>query len=85
MLFRSSEGLRAIPDGFMLNMMQAGIYEVDGDISAAIAVYEKLLESRPNSEIVVNNLASLIAENAENEVELQGAYRSEERRVVKEG
>ncbi|MBO0332661.1 tetratricopeptide repeat protein [Sneathiella sp. CAU 1612] len=69
-----SEGLRAIPDGFMLNMMQAGIYEVDGDISAAIAVYEKLLESRPNSEIVVNNLASLIAENAENEVELQGAY-----------
>lgn len=69
-----SEGLKTNPDGFMLNMMQAGIYEVDGDISGAVKVYEKLLESRPNSEIVVNNLASLIAENAENEVELQWAY-----------
>ena len=69
-----SEGLKVIPYGFMLNMIQAGVYESDGDYSAAIEIYEKLLEERPNSEIVVNNLASLVAEHAENEDELQWAY-----------
>lgn len=68
------EGLKVTPDGFMLNMIQAGLYESEGDYSAAIEVYEMLLEAKPNSEIVVNNLASLVAEHAENEDELQWAY-----------
>jgi putative PEP-CTERM system TPR-repeat lipoprotein len=69
-----SRGLREVPDGFMINMIQAGVYESAGDIVNAIEIYEKLLELRPNSEIVVNNLASLIAEHAENDAELQWAY-----------
>ncbi len=69
-----SEGLKAVPDGFMLNMSQAGIYETDGAYEEAIRIYEKLLESRPNSDIVANNLASLIAENSQNDAELQWAY-----------
>jgi tetratricopeptide (TPR) repeat protein len=69
-----SEGLAAKPDGFLLNMMQAGLYESDGKFSDAIRIYEKLHESRPNSEIVINNLASLIAEEADSDAELQWAY-----------
>ncbi|MDF2368170.1 tetratricopeptide repeat protein [Sneathiella sp.] len=69
-----SEGLKAIPDGFMLNMIQASVYESNGNYSDAIETYEKLLDERPNSDIVVNNLASLIAEHAENEDALLWAY-----------
>lgn len=67
-------GLATLPDNFAMNLTQAGLYEEKGEADNAIAVYEKLLVDRPNSEIVVNNLASLIAEGAQDEESLQRAY-----------
>ncbi|MEH6525465.1 MAG: tetratricopeptide repeat protein [Sneathiella sp.] len=69
-----TSGLAALPDDFTMNLTQAGLYEAKGDVEKAIAVYEKLLVDRPNSEIVVNNLASLIAEGAQDEESLRRAY-----------
>ena len=67
-------GLATLPDNFAMNLTQAGLYEANGEADNAIAIYEKLLVDRPNSEIVVNNLASLIAEGAQDEESLQKAY-----------
>jgi tetratricopeptide (TPR) repeat protein len=67
-------GLAARPDDFPMNLTQAGLYEVGGQAEKAIAVYEKLLMERPNSEVVANNLASLIAEEAQDEESLRRAY-----------
>ncbi|USG61302.1 tetratricopeptide repeat protein [Sneathiella marina] len=67
-------GLAALPDNFTMNLTQAGLFEANGEADNAIAIYEKLLVTRPNSEIVVNNLASLIAEGAEDEESLRRAY-----------
>ena len=69
-----AEGIAALPESFILNLTQAGVFESEGQIAEAISTYEKLIESRPNSDIVVNNLASLIAESAENEDDLRRAY-----------
>ena len=55
-------------------MTQAGLYEAQEAFPAAISVYERLLKDKPNSEIVANNLASLIAEEAQDEDALRRAY-----------
>ncbi|MEX0828203.1 MAG: tetratricopeptide repeat protein [Haliea sp.] len=68
------EGLDVSPDGFLLNITQAGLLEAKGAYKDAISIYEKLLEDRPNSEIVANNLASLIAEESDDEKDLRRAY-----------
>ncbi len=67
-------GLEEQPDSFVLNLTQAGIYELNGNLTEAIATYEKMLKTRPNSEIVVNNLASLIADEAVDKEGLRRAY-----------
>ncbi|WP_340148671.1 tetratricopeptide repeat protein [uncultured Sneathiella sp.] len=69
-----AEGMESAEDGFMLRITQAEIYESSGANSDAIKIYEDLLEERPNSEIVANNLASLITEEAQSDAELQRAY-----------
>lgn len=69
-----SEGMESAEDGFMLRITQAEIYESSGANSDAIKIYEELLEERPNSEIVANNLASLITEEAQSDADLQRAY-----------
>tara|TARA_R110002074_G_scaffold97065_2_gene210725 strand:+ start:1980 stop:4412 length:2433 start_codon:yes stop_codon:yes gene_type:complete len=69
-----AEGMKTAADQFMLKITQAEIYEVSGANFDAIKIYEELLEERPNSEIVANNLASLIAEEAQSDADLQRAY-----------
>ncbi len=68
------QGLEVSPNGFLLNMTEAGLLESEGAYRDAIKIYEKLLEERPNSEIVANNLASLIAEDSDEERDLRRAY-----------
>ena len=53
-------GLEAIPDAPNLQWALAGEYERQGDIDAAIGIYEELYALNSNSIIVANNLASLI-------------------------
>jgi tetratricopeptide (TPR) repeat protein len=56
------QGLEAVPGDFTLHLTQAGLLETAGKIDAAIALYQNLLKEKPGSEVLVNNLASLIAE-----------------------
>lgn len=68
------EALVAIPDNFSLQMSQAGLYELLERPKDAIEVYEKLLVKVPNSDVVINNLASLISTVYDDEENLRKAY-----------
>ncbi len=51
-----------VPGDLSTGLTLAGILEFRKDIDGAIALYEKLHERQPNALIVVNNLASLLAD-----------------------
>ena len=55
------EALTAIPESPNLAWARAGEYERAGKIDDAIAIYEDLYAKLPNSPIIANNLASMIA------------------------
>lgn len=57
-----NEGLVAIPNDFGLKLTLAGIYENSKRIDEAIKTYETLIKDRPDSEMVSNNLASLLTD-----------------------
>lgn len=66
--------LAALPGNFTLQMAQAGLYERQVLLEKAIAVYEEMLASFPNSEVVSNNLASLLSSVYSDEKNLRRAY-----------
>lgn len=68
------KGLSISPNNFSLGMSLAQLYETTNQIDEAINAYEKLLEVKPDSDIVVNNLASLLTENRTDKVSLNKAY-----------
>lgn len=57
-------GLEANSGATALRLMLAGILEERGEIDGAIAEYEKLYETSPDTPLVANNLASLILERS---------------------
>jgi tetratricopeptide (TPR) repeat protein len=57
------EGYEKVPDDSALALVYANKREQSGDFDAAIAAYERLYRSNPQSVIVANNLASLLAEH----------------------
>jgi len=61
------KGLENNPDDFRLSMALAGWYEQTGDNSSAETIYERLLKKYPESDVVVNNLASLLIESSDTE------------------
>ncbi|MBL4665877.1 MAG: tetratricopeptide repeat protein, partial [Sneathiella sp.] len=67
-------GLIELPNNFTLMMSQAGIYELKKQFDKAIAIYEKILKTRPNVDVVANNLASLISVVYDDEESLRRAY-----------
>ena len=69
-----NQGLKVAPDDFGLNITQASIYEATGQFENAIKVYEKLIQERPDSAIVANNLASLLLDNRTDKVSYERAY-----------
>lgn len=68
------QGLEAIPGAPNLQWALAGEYERDGDIDAAIGIYEELYEQNTNSVIIANNLASLISTYRTDEASLDRAW-----------
>ena len=66
-------GLKEQPDNFMLRLALAGILESTGEYETAISEYEKLLQTNPNSIIVANNLASLLADRRTDKASLDRA------------
>ena len=68
-----AEGLAAAPDSRMLQLVEAGRLEAEGDIDGAIAIYEELYAANTSDLIVANNLASLIGSHVQDEAALDRA------------
>jgi tetratricopeptide (TPR) repeat protein len=66
-------GLDVQPGSSALRLVLAGILELKGDYEAAIAEYETLLRSEPDSLIVANNLASLLTDRRTDKASLDRA------------
>lgn len=69
-----AEELKSFPDSPMLNLMQAGELEKNHDIDGAIAIYEKLYARDSSSQIVANNLASLLVSYRDDAASLDRAF-----------
>lgn len=68
------QGLLIAPKDFGLMLTQASIYEATAKFDDAIKVYEGMLKERPDSEIVINNLASLLSDHRSDKASLTRAY-----------
>jgi cellulose synthase operon protein C len=66
-------GLEKKPDSFALRLALGGVQELKGDYEAAISGYEALLKDSPNSLVVINNLASLLADHRTDDASLERA------------
>lgn len=69
-----AEELKTFPDAPMLNVLQAGELEKKQDIDGAIAIYEKLYAQDSSSQIVANNLASLLVSYRDDAASLDRAF-----------
>jgi len=68
-----AEGLAKLPESFPLLMIKATMDEAANRIDDAIATYDRLVELRPNSIVVLNNLASLLSDYRTDEESLDRA------------
>ena len=68
-------GLTEQPDDLNLHLSSAGILELQKNYDGAISEYESLLKEQPNSLIVINNLASLLADHRTDQASLDQAER----------
>ena len=68
------QGLKVAPNDFGLNITQASVFEATGKLDSAIKVYEKLIIDRPDSDIVANNLASLLLDTRTDKASYDRAY-----------
>jgi Tfp pilus assembly protein PilF len=66
-------GLKEQPKNFSLRLTLAGFMEMRKDYDAAIAEYDSMLKDNPGSLIVINNLASLLADHKTDKESLQKA------------
>lgn len=68
------DGLDAIPQSLRLNWALAGVREREGDIDAAIEIYERLYAANSSNLIIANNLASLLATARDDDESLERAH-----------
>ena len=68
------QGLAQAPGDLSLRLTKAGILELDGDHDEAISIYEGMLKERPDTDVVANNLASLLSEFRTDKASLNRAY-----------
>ncbi len=68
------QGLTVVPKDFGLKLIQAGLYENQGKVEDAIKVYDECIRIRPDSQVAINNLSSMLAENRTDQASLKRAY-----------
>ncbi len=73
------KGLAELPDNIPLMVDLAQSYERVNDVDAAIGMYRSILEKVPKYDVVVNNLASLLADYRTDKESLQQAVKLVER------
>ena len=69
-----NKGLIASPKDFALKLSQASIFEATKRFEEAIKVYEDMLLVRPDSDILANNLASLLTDHRTDKASMNRAY-----------
>ena len=69
-----NKGLIASPKDFALKLSQASIFETTKRFDEAIKVYEEMMIVRPDSNILANNLASLLTDHRTDKASLNRAY-----------
>jgi tetratricopeptide (TPR) repeat protein len=74
-------GLEAVPGDQPLGLLLAQLYELQGDFDGAIDIYGALYESNPDSALLANNYASLLAEFREDDAETVALARRIARRL----
>ncbi len=67
------DGLKQLPDSANLHTSNGGILELKGNYDAAISEYEAALKLQPGSLVVINNLASLLADHRGDKTSLDRA------------
>ena len=67
-------GLEKIPGNVSLGLLRANLFERGQNFNAALAEYEELYKKSPNSEVIINNLASMLTEYSKDEADLKRAY-----------
>ena len=67
------EAMLAVENNVGIQLTKASIFEQQKDFEGAIGVYEAILEINQNSDVVVNNLASLLSEHRTDNASLQRA------------
>lgn len=67
------DGLKQLPDSANLHLSNAGIFELKANYDAAISEYETALKLQPGSLVVINNLASLLADHRTDKASLDRA------------
>ncbi len=67
-------GLSTNPDNPNLLYIKAGLLESNGKIEDALKIYEALYQKYPEAELIINNLASLLADNRTDKTSLNRAY-----------
>lgn len=70
-----NQGLKLAAKDFGLKVTLASVYEASGQFDSAIKVYEGIIVDRPDSEIVANNLASLLLDNRSEKADFERAYK----------
>lgn len=73
------QGLAQAPGDMTLRLTKAGVFELEGKYEDAIKVYEAMLKERPDADVVVNNLASLLSEHRTDKVSLDRALEISQR------
>ncbi|MCD6662602.1 MAG: tetratricopeptide repeat protein [Comamonas sp.] len=68
------QAIKQAPEDFSLRLARASLMEQRGKSEEAIKMYEQLLKERPNAQVVINNLASLLAETRTTEADFKRAY-----------
>ena len=68
------KGLQQIPGDFSLRLARASLMEQRHQPEQAITLYEQLHKDRPNAEVVINNLAGLLADARSTEADYKRAY-----------
>lgn len=68
------QGLAALPGDPELGFLKAGLLESQGDVDGAIALYEAIYARDNSSQVIANNLASLIASSRPDAASLERAY-----------
>lgn len=72
-------GLKALPSDLGLRLSRAGLLETQGKFDEAITLYEAMIKERPTSEVLANNLASLLADHRTDKPSLERAFQLAQR------